>query len=474
MTNDKRKVLRSHHAILGMMMKEHEDLVVVDNKAREHTERKTMVSTETHRPFEFYTDQRTKSNKTLVCIHRLRTKAPLAELKEAWGVLEELRKQKAYVRTHAFSEKDREISHIGFIPGVNMIHTPRETVKNEILSRLKQDNQEVPNFEIVQVRVDMGKDSGSSLRTRAYEIQCPYREASTLAKKLQSGTFKNQPVYVPYRLKRSDPNTFKQAIKKQIQVLTEQWVIKISGFTPEMIQHINAKILESDIEAVVPTRDKTQGEWKLLVPRSEYGKTMKWLSDHWNNILDMIPDTIKNDSTFENPKITSKNPNQYETNSEEGTVDTYGTILSALYYGTEEQVDVQSEISESEEAPSEGYSERPITYAKVTKGTTSSVSQVSGWTDHRNEEFAQLQAKHSTLEDKFNAVTAELGELKLLLQQLVAQGQQQPTSEPPNKKQATFETPKRTDRRSRRYDDPESMEHEPADNGSETGNIQNM
>ena len=257
--------------------------------------------------------------------------------------------------------------------------------------------------------------------------------------------------------------------------MTEQWVIKVRGFTQDMIKHINNRILESAVEAVVPTKYREHGEWKLLVPKSEYGNTMKWLTENWNSILGMIPDDATNASNLENPKIASKNSETYETNSEEDTVDTYGTILSALYYGNDEKDDVLSDVSESEAAQSENNTNRgPITYAKVTKGTTSTVSQVSGWTDHRNDEFTQLQEKHSNLEDKFNEVTAELGELKLLLQQLISQGQQPPTCEPPTKKQATFATPKRTDRRSQRYNEPESMEHEPADYGSETGNDQNM
>ena len=48
--NDKRKVLQSHHAILGMMMKENPDMVVIDNKALEHTDKKTMKSMEKSRP----------------------------------------------------------------------------------------------------------------------------------------------------------------------------------------------------------------------------------------------------------------------------------------------------------------------------------------------------------------------------------------------------------------------------------------
>ena len=50
------------------------------------------------------------------------------------------------------------------------------------------------------------------------------------------------------------------------------------------------------------------------------------------------------------------------------------------------------------------------------------------------------------MEEKFQSVTAELSKLKDLLQQLLAQGQNQAAAEPPQKKQATFNTPKRVDR----------------------------
>lgn len=114
LTGDKRKALQSHHNMLGMMLRAYPDLVIIDNKSREHVDKKTMKSTEQNRPFEFYSDLRSRRNKSLVCIHRVRTQHSLAELKDAWGVIEELKKQKAYVRTHAFGEKDREISHLGF------------------------------------------------------------------------------------------------------------------------------------------------------------------------------------------------------------------------------------------------------------------------------------------------------------------------------------------------------------------------
>ena len=161
-----------------------------------------------------------------------------------------------------------------------------------------------------------------------------------------------------------------------------------------------------------------------------------------------------------------------EASSEDGTVDTYGTILSSLYYGTTEEDEVQSEVSGSEAAPSENPKPGPVSYAQVLGGTTSTVSQVSGWTETRTEEFNRLQERHSNLEEKFNIVTAELGTLKDMLQQLLLQGKQTTDVETPaNKRQATFETPQRADRRQPRQEENMEMDNE-SNSDSEAGQYQ--
>lgn len=134
-----------------------------------------------------------------------------------------------------------------------------------------------------------------------------------------------------------------------------------------------------------------------------------------------------------------------ETGSEEGTVDTYGTILSSLYYGNDEDAEVQSEVSDTEENAPSNRATNPPRYAQIARETPSTVSQISGWTDRKNEELVKLQEQHSILETKFDKVTEELGELKDLLQQLLVQNMQ-----PPTKKQATFETPKRSEKKTQR------------------------
>ena len=127
-------------------------------------------------------------------------------------------------------------------------------------------------------------------------------------------------------------------------------------------------------------------------------------------------------------------------------------------------------MSDSEEAPPEPRPARPITYAHVTRGgTPSTVSQMSGWTDRRQEEFTKLQEQHSELQDKFHRVSEEIGELKELLQQLRAQNQ-----DLPNKKQAIFTTPTRTERRSRRGDNEMEAESGSSEIDPNAGNSQHM
>lgn len=182
-----------------------------------------------------------------------------------------------------------------------------------------------------------------------------------------------------------------------------------------------------------------------MVNREAHTPTIEWLREHWTDIMELIPADVADSSPFNDPKVATKSRHSAGYESEEGTVDTYGTVLSSLYYGTENDDNI-SEKSEDDTRARSPHT-RPVSYAQVTRdGNISTVSQVSGWTDPKSEEFSKLQEQHSHLEAKFESVTAELGELKTLLQQLLAQSKPQQESEPPSKKQATFETPKRAER----------------------------
>jgi hypothetical protein len=190
--------------------------------------------------------------------------------------------------------------------------------------------------------------------------------------------------------------------------------------------------------------------------------------------MDLIPPEVLQDCPYDTPKITTRSSAiATENDSEEGTIDTYGTILSSLYYGTDNEAEVQSEVSDDDREARSHRTNRPVTYAQVTRTTPSTVSQMSGWTDRRQEEFSKLQEQHSDLEQKFQVVTEELCQLRSLLERLLTQNQAS-NGEPPNKKQATFQTPQRSERRQLR--EVNDMDEECGSPGKDpkAGNIQHM
>ncbi|KAG9296854.1 hypothetical protein G9A89_021696, partial [Geosiphon pyriformis] len=54
---------------------------------------------------------------------------------------------------------------------------------------------------------------------------------------------------------------------------------------------------------------------------------MAWLQENWAEIMELIPHEAIESSPFDEQKIASKSNATMETASEDGTVDTYGTIL---------------------------------------------------------------------------------------------------------------------------------------------------
>ncbi|KAG9287521.1 hypothetical protein G9A89_000518, partial [Geosiphon pyriformis] len=117
-------------------------------------------------------------------------------------------------------------------------------------------------------------------------------------------------------MKQSNPEVFKQAIKCQIKILADQWVIKIQGFTPDIIAFTHDKIMESWATAIVPTKNTDKGEWKILVDRKDHGNTIAWLQEYWEEILDLNPPEIVESSPFDEQKVASKNNALMDTWSE--------------------------------------------------------------------------------------------------------------------------------------------------------------
>jgi len=129
----------------------------------------------------------------------------------------------------------------------------------------------------------------------------------------------------------------KSALNRQRKIIMTQYVIKIDSITTEMAPFISTAIELETINGMVPSQKIDLGEWRLLVDKSNFPSAMKWLFQNWNTIVDSIPTELLDTSPFPSePKITSRLGNNgndpYSSQaSADGTIDSYGTILTAMF-----------------------------------------------------------------------------------------------------------------------------------------------
>jgi hypothetical protein len=264
----------------------------------------------------------------------------------------------------------------------------------------------------------------------------------------------------------------------------------MDGISSEMAPIISEAITIPTVTGMVPSPKTQIGEWRLLVDQSDFQDAIKWLHQNWNGIIDSIPDDLLDESPFDHePQITSrlgktrKDPYSSDT-SEDGTIDSYGTLLSALF---EHEADATIASNDSTSKKQSKASFAPVSYAKVASQGSSSVSVTSAVTTptldieirtelgllrkeneelkkRQAEEARQLRMEHDQQMEKLRQDNllqmASLREDNANLQQDVMlirdmlfqmQGHPQRTSDGSSKRQALFDTPtKRKDTRQSR------------------------
>jgi len=154
---------------------------------------------------------------------------------------------------------------------------------------------------------------------------------------LRSGSFEKELIVIPYYYRKSQPKMFQGALNCQRRVLLTQYVIKMDGISPAMALIISEAITLPTVTGMVPSPKTHTGEWRLLVDQSDFQDAIKWLHQNWNGIVDSIPEDLIDESPFDHePQITSRlgktREDPYSSDkSEDVTIDSYGTLLSALF-----------------------------------------------------------------------------------------------------------------------------------------------
>ena len=115
-------------------------------------------------------------------------------------------------------------------------------------------------------------------------------------------------------------------------VFHKTWIIKLEGFTQEAMDMIKPQLenVKGILHVVPSKRQKSIGEWKVLVKQSKCAYIHRNLTKEWKNVTAKIPPSILNNApkTYPSPTISSKKIREYQ--DSESDADSYGSLLSSV------------------------------------------------------------------------------------------------------------------------------------------------
>jgi hypothetical protein len=274
---------------------------------------------------------------------------------------------KTYMFPHPFQQDEWEVSSIGFLKDIHVAHYTIDYLQGFLNTHLQKENTTTPVFQLIPQRIT-NKDKTAT--TRAYTIQCLKKDARELIQRLTHGYFRNNPIFIPFKYKTTQPEVFTKCIRRQNEVYYKTWVIKLEGLTKEAITHIQDEI--HDIQGVfqiVPTKKFVErGEWKILVEQSKCQYVHRQITSKWDEITQhILPEALSQaPSQWPAPRVSSQRVRDYQDNSNES--DSYGSILTT---GTEMSTTLEDE---------DKLNDLPAAYTYPTYATAATRSQDSSVT----------------------------------------------------------------------------------------------
>ena len=309
---------------------------------------------------------------------------------------------KAYIFPHPFAEHEWDIVSVGFIKNIHAVHYPKELLHEQIHHMIRNQNKQPPTFQLIPQRITTNDKSAS---TKAYTVQCLKADAEQMIHMLTHGPFRNpqNQIFVPFKYKRTKPETFLKCIRRQNEVYYKTWIIKLEGITQETMTYIEQDISNiMGVWHIVPSKRVFDiGEWKILTDQTKCAYIHRQLSALWPHIISKVPKKTLDESptTFSSPTISSKRAREYQDNDSDE--DSYGSLLTT---GTEISA-ISAEDSTLNEPPEEykypSYATAAAASTNSTEGTQISSptnSAYTEWIKEKQELEAQLRMQAQQIE----------------------------------------------------------------------------
>ncbi len=233
------------------------------------------------------------SGTTRFIIHRIQTKFPLSEIKNAPNVANLMQKYDFYVNDHKWNETEWETTQLGFFYGIDPQFYDLDQATCKIQEVLKKNVQRMkaPRFRLVYCSPKVRVASGGkrTIRTKAYAIETLRQDRDSMTRVLKQA-YKDSGTFVPFQMRARHPDAFEKMIRAQTHLLANDYVIILNYVGPDVMHYISERVLAIDgVQAVLPCKSANEdGKYKILVHKDHYHKTrdcimeelQNWINDH--------------------------------------------------------------------------------------------------------------------------------------------------------------------------------------------------
>ena len=207
-------------------------------------------------------------------IMKIRTSVSLYDIKNTESVRIQLKTLNIFIRQHYFPIDVHDIAGLGWFHTTHPSQMTYKTIKANIDLAIRTavgDTVTIPQYHLSNCSPDFSDDNGLSMKTKAVQILMA-RSDQKLLDSLLKKAYANNPIYVPWRLKHSNPPQYRNCLRVQHKYLLNTWTLPVNGVNRTEMFYLHPQFIETGvISSVQQTRTTdTEGRWNLLVTRSEY------------------------------------------------------------------------------------------------------------------------------------------------------------------------------------------------------------
>lgn len=344
-----------------------------------------------------------------VAITKVRAATTIPDWKNNDYFCDQIIEAKIYLFPHPFGYDEWDITSIGFIKGIHVVHFSQGHLHKTISEYIQVQDSTPPTFQLIPQKIT---NNDKSATTRAYTVQCARADVKRMSQLLTNGEFRNTQMFIPFKYKVKQPELFTQCIKQQNDVYYKTWIIKLEGISQEIMHFLIGEITKfNGVFHVVPTKRLDEiGEWKVLVDQNRSSFIHRQMMHAWQRLLSNVPQNFLDQSpeSWPTPRISSKRIRDYQDDS--SGIDSYGSLLtngtsgSWTMYGDESLNELPTEYQYQSYAEA---AKAPTKIIEATRMSSPTASDLTDWKKEKSDLEAQLQ-KQAAIIEKFQEDQAKL------------------------------------------------------------------